>query len=291
MTKPLVIDTVAALRAQVQQWRREGQRIALVPTMGALHDGHISLVDIARARADRCIVSIFVNPTQFAPSEDLDKYPRQLARDLERLARASADLAFTPTVREMYPAGFATKIVVDGPSSGLETDFRPTFFQGVATVVAKLLLQAAPDVAVFGEKDYQQLCVVRQLCRDLDLPVEIIGAPTVRDPHGLAMSSRNAYLGATELGVARQLNAILRGTADALAGGADAPGAIAAASRALIEAGFAKVDYVEARESGTLGSWQRGRDGRLLAAAWLGGTRLIDNVEIPAPQAGVSRSC
>jgi pantoate--beta-alanine ligase len=283
VTKPLVVDTVAALRAQVQEWRRQGLRIALVPTMGALHDGHISLVDIARERADRCIVSIFVNPTQFAPSEDLDKYPRQLALDLERLAQAGADLAFTPTAGEMYPAGFATKITVDGPSSGLETDFRPTFFQGVATVVAKLLLQTAPDVAVFGEKDYQQLCVVRQLCRDLDLPVDIIGAPTVRDAHGLAMSSRNAYLGATELGIARRLNAILRDAADALAGGADASGTTAAASRALIEAGFAKVDYVEARESGTLSPWRRGRDGRLLAAAWLGGTRLIDNVEIPAP--------
>lgn len=283
MTKPLVLDTVATLRAQVQEWRRQGLRIALIPTMGALHDGHISLVDIARERADRCIVSIFVNPTQFAPSEDLDKYPRQLALDLERLRQAGADLAFTPTAGEMYPAGFATRIIVDGPSSGLETDFRPTFFQGVATVVAKLLLQAAPDIAVFGEKDYQQLCVVRRLCRDLDLPAEIIGAPTVRDAHGLAMSSRNAYLGAAELGIARRLNAILRDAARALAGGADPLGTTAAAAKALIQAGFAKVDYVEARESGTLGHWQSGRDGRLLAAAWLGGTRLIDNVEIPAP--------
>lgn len=283
MTKPLVVDTVAALRAQVQEWRRQGLRIALVPTMGALHDGHISLVDIARERADRCVVSIFVNPTQFAPSEDLDKYPRQLALDLEKLAQAGADLAFTPTAGEMYPAGFATKITVDGPSSGLETDFRPTFFQGVATVVAKLLLQTTPDIAVFGEKDYQQLCVVRRLCRDLDLPVDIVGAPTVRDAHGLAMSSRNAYLGATELDIARQLNAILRDAARALVAGADAPSATATACQALTKAGFAKIDYVEARESGTLGPWQRGRDGRLLAAAWLGGTRLIDNVEIPAP--------
>ncbi|MBN9258195.1 MULTISPECIES: pantoate--beta-alanine ligase [unclassified Mesorhizobium] len=283
MTKPLVVDTVAALRAQVQEWRRQGLRIALVPTMGALHDGHISLVDIARERADRCVVSIFVNPTQFAPSEDLDKYPRQLALDLERLAQAGADLAFTPTAGEMYPAGFAMKITVDGPSSGLETDFRPTFFQGVATVVAKLLLQTTPDVAVFGEKDYQQLCVVRRLCRDLDLPVDIIGAPTVRDAHGLAMSSRNAYLGATELDIARQLNTILRDAARALVAGADAPSATATACEALTRAGFAKIDYVEARESGTLGPWQRGRGGRLLAAAWLGSTRLIDNVEIPAP--------
>ncbi|RUW84860.1 pantoate--beta-alanine ligase, partial [Mesorhizobium sp. M8A.F.Ca.ET.023.01.1.1] len=194
MSRPHVVDSVAELRARIRDWRRDGQRIALVPTMGALHDGHLSLIKIALERADRCVVSIFVNPTQFAPSEDLDKYPRQLARDLDMLTMAKADLAFTPDVNEMYPLGFATKISVGGPSAGLETDFRPTFFDGVATVVAKLLLQAAPDLAIFGEKDYQQLCVVKQLCRDLDLPVEIIGAPTIRDAHGLAMSSRNAYL-------------------------------------------------------------------------------------------------
>ncbi|TIX60152.1 MAG: 4-phosphopantoate--beta-alanine ligase, partial [Mesorhizobium sp.] len=164
----------------------------------------------------------------------------------------------------------------------LESDFRPTFFDGVATVVAKLFLQASPDCAVFGEKDYQQLCVVRQLCRDLDLPVEIIGAPTVRDAHGLAMSSRNAYLSEAELEVARQLNAILRRTAAALAAGADEGSATAEASRALVKAGFDKIDYVAARESLTLAPWRRNRDGRLLAAAWLGKTRLIDNVEIPS---------
>ncbi|ANT52054.1 pantoate--beta-alanine ligase [Mesorhizobium amorphae] len=282
MSRPIVVDSVAALRAQIRAWRQDGLRIAMVPTMGALHDGHISLVRIALEKADRCLVSIFVNPTQFAPTEDLDKYPRQLARDLERLAEAGAHLAFTPTVSEIYPAGFATKISVGGPSSGLESDFRPTFFDGVATVVAKLFLQALPDYAIFGEKDYQQLCVVRQLCRDLDLPVEIIGAPTVRDAHGLAMSSRNAYLGEAELKVARKLNAILRRTASALTGSADEAGATDAAARALVEAGFQRVDYVAARESQTLAPWRRGRDGRLLAAAWLGKTRLIDNVEIPA---------
>ncbi|MER9581425.1 pantoate--beta-alanine ligase [Mesorhizobium sp. M0276] len=282
MSRPLVVDSVAALRAQIRDWRHDGLRVAMVPTMGALHDGHISLVRIALERAERCVVSIFVNPTQFAPTEDLDKYPRQLARDVDRLGMARADLAFTPTVGEMYPSGFATRISVGGPSAGLEADFRPTFFDGVATVVAKLLLQATPDYAIFGEKDYQQLCVVRQLCRDLDLPVEIIGAPTIRDAHGLAMSSRNAYLGETELMIARQFNVILRDTAVALAAGAAQGHATEEASRALIAAGFQKVDYVEARESLTLAPWRRDREGRLLAAAWLGKTRLIDNVEIPS---------
>ena len=281
MKLPIVVDSVAALREQVRDWRRTGLKVAMVPTMGALHDGHISLVRIGLEQADRCVVSIFVNPTQFAPKEDLDKYPRQLARDLDRLRDAGAHLAFTPGVSEMYPAGFATKISVGGPSSGLETDFRPSFFDGVATVVAKLFLQAAPDCAVFGEKDYQQLCVVRQLCRDLDLPVEIIGAPTVRDADGLAMSSRKAYLGEAELGIARKLNVILRGTAAALSTGADEAGATDAAAKALVSAGFQKVDYVAARASVTLAPWQRGHDGRLLAAAWLGATRLIDNVDIP----------
>ncbi|TIU33531.1 MAG: 4-phosphopantoate--beta-alanine ligase, partial [Mesorhizobium sp.] len=173
-------------------------------------------------------------------------------------------------------------ISVGGPSAGLESDFRPTFFDGVATVVAKLLLQATPDCAVFGEKDYQQLCVVRQLCRDLDLPVEIIGAPTIRDAHGLAMSSRNAYLDEAELKIARQLNVTLRNTAAALAAGAGQSDATEEASRALIAAGFQKVDYVEVRQSLTLAPWRRNREGRLLAAAWLGKTRLIDNVGVPA---------
>ncbi|RWC83413.1 MULTISPECIES: pantoate--beta-alanine ligase [unclassified Mesorhizobium] len=280
MSRPDVVDSVAELRARIRDWRRDGQRIALVPTMGALHDGHLSLIKIALERADRCVVSIFVNPTQFAPSEDLDKYPRQLARDLDMLTMAKADLAFTPDVNEMYPLGFATKISVGGPSAGLETDFRPTFFDGVATVVAKLLLQAVPDFAIFGEKDYQQLCVVKQLCRDLDLPVEIIGAPTIRDAHGLAMSSRNAYLDEAELQTARQFNLILRKAATALAAGAGQEETIAEASRALIVAGFQKVDYVEARESLTLAPWRHDRMGRVLAAAWLGKTRLIDNVDV-----------
>ena len=282
MSAPIVVDAVAALRAQVRDWRQAGLKVAMVPTMGALHDGHVSLVRIALEQAERCIVSIFVNPTQFAPTEDLDKYPRQLARDLDRLREAGAHLAFTPGVAAMYPAGFATKISVGGPSSGLETDFRPTFFDGVATVVAKLFLQAAPDCAVFGEKDYQQLCVVRQLCRDLDLPVNIIGAPTVRDAHGLAMSSRNAYLSEAELGIARRLNVILRRSAAMLAAGSAEIEIIDHTRQLLVGAGFQKIDYVAARESVTLAPWRRGQGGRLLAAVWLGTTRLIDNVEIPS---------
>ena len=282
MNRTLVVDSVAALRAQIRDWRRDGLSVAMVPTMGALHDGHISLVRMALAKADRCVVSIFVNPAQFAPTEDLDKYPRQLAADLDRLTEANTHLAFTPTVGEMYPAGFATRISVGGPSFGLESDFRPTFFEGVATVVAKLFLQASPDFAVFGEKDYQQLCVVRQLCRDLDLPVGIIGAPTVRDAHGLAMSSRNAYLDETALKIARQFNVILRKAAAALAAGGDEAAITGDAVSALAQLGFDKVDYVQARESLTLAPWRNDHSGRLLAAAWLGKTRLIDNIEIPS---------
>ena len=280
MKRPQIVETVSDLRTVVREWRRQGLSVAMVPTMGALHDGHVSLTRIALERADRCVVSIFVNPTQFAPTEDLDKYPRQLAADLDRLAEAGVQLAFTPMATEMYPEGFDAKVVIGGPSAGLETDFRPTFFEGVATVVAKLFLQALPDCAIFGEKDYQQLCVVKKLCRDLDIPVEIIGAPTVRDAEGLAMSSRNAYLSPTELTVARQLNKILRSAAQALELGADAQETLREARRRILDAGFGSVDYVEARESDTLAPWRRDHDGRILVAARLGATRLIDNVEI-----------
>ncbi|CAM5601736.1 pantoate--beta-alanine ligase [Mycolicibacterium aubagnense] len=279
MKRPQVVETVSNLRTAVREWRRQGLSVAMVPTMGALHDGHVSLTRIALERADRCVVSIFVNPTQFAPTEDLDKYPRQLAADLDRLAEAGVQLAFTPTAAEMYPQGFDAKVVIGGPSAGLETDFRPTFFEGVATVVAKLFLQTLPDCAIFGEKDYQQLCVVKKLCRDLDIPVEIIGAPTVRDGEGLAMSSRNAYLSPAELAVARQLNKILRHAAQALQLGVNPQETLDQARRRVLEAGFDSVDYLEARESDTLAPWRRDRDGRILIATRLGATRLIDNVE------------
>lgn len=277
-----VVETIAALRVQVQAWRAEGLKVALVPTMGALHDGHISLMRAALERADRCVVSIFVNPRQFAPTEDLDKYPRQLAQDLARLNEAGVHLAFTPGVDEVYPQGFATAIAVGGPSAGLETAFRPAFFDGVATVVAKLFIQVTPDLAVFGEKDYQQLCVVKKLCRDLDLPVEVLGSPTIRDAEGLAMSSRNAYLSPTELTVAQQLNKVLRKAASSLQSGANEEATMAAASQAILDSGFNSVDYVEVRESLTLAPWQKDHDGRVLVAARLGKTRLIDNVEVAA---------
>lgn len=278
----VVVETIAALRAQVRAWRAEGLKVALVPTMGALHDGHVSLMRAALERADRCVVSIFVNPRQFAPTEDLDKYPRQLALDLDRLEKAGVHLAFTPGVDEVYPQGFATSISVGGPSAGLETDFRPAFFDGVATVVGKLFIQSEPDLAVFGEKDYQQLCVVKKLVQDLNLPVEVVGSPTIRDGEGLAMSSRNAYLSAAELDIARQLNKILRKAASALEDSADEAATMATARQQILDAGFDVVDYVEARESVTLAPWQKDRDGRVLVAARLGKTRLIDNVEISA---------
>ncbi|MDR7224290.1 pantoate--beta-alanine ligase [Aminobacter aminovorans] len=278
----VVVETIAALRAQVRAWRAEGLKVALVPTMGALHDGHVSLMRAALERADRCVVSIFVNPRQFAPTEDLDKYPRQLALDLDRLEKAGVHLAFTPGVEEVYPQGFATSISVGGPSAGLETDFRPAFFDGVATVVGKLFIQSEPDLAVFGEKDYQQLCVVKKLVQDLNLPVEVVGSPTIRDGEGLAMSSRNAYLSAAELDIARQLNKVLRKAASALEGGAGEAATMATTRQQILDAGFDIVDYVEARESVTLAPWRKDRDGRVLVAARLGKTRLIDNVEISA---------
>jgi len=280
VTELRVVKPVAELRSVVGQWKRDGRSVAMVPTMGALHDGHISLVERALKAADRCVVSIFVNPKQFAPTEDLDKYPRQLQADLDRLAAAGAHLAYTPGGEDMYPPGFDLKVLVGGPSQGLETDFRPQFFDGVATVVAKLFLQATPDFAIFGEKDYQQLCVVKKLCRDLDIPVEIIGALTVRDSEGLAMSSRNAYLSPAELKIAQQLNTIIRRTGAALAGAQNEAPTLNRGVGEILAAGFRSVDYLAVRESGTLAPWTPGKPGRILVAAWLGKTRLIDNMEI-----------
>src|SRR6476619_1743159 len=210
--KPKIAKTVPVLRRVVAGWRDKSQTVALVPTMGALHAGHISLVHLARRRADRVVVSIFVNPAQFAPSEDFSTYPRTFATDVEMLAEEKADLVWAPAnVAVMYPEGFATRIVPGGAAAaGLEDAFRPDFFKGVATVVAKLLIQTMPDIAVFGEKDYQQLKVVSRMARDLDLPLKVVGAPTVREPDGLAMSSRNGYLTADERAVASALYRVLR---------------------------------------------------------------------------------
>ena len=274
--------TVADLRVQVASLRNAGKRIGFVPTMGALHEGHLALVAEARRRSDAVVARVFVNPTQFAVHEDLGTYPRQEARDAELLAGAGCSILFAPDAAEMYPQGFATSVQVGGPSEGLETDFRPHFFGGVAVVVAKLLNQVQADVAVFGEKDYQQLMVVRRMARDLDIPTEIVGAPTVRDGHGLALSSRNAYLSDDELAVARRLNVILREAGDRTAAGQPVASVETGAAATLLEAGFARVDYVAIRQAESLAPFSGVVDApaRILAAAWLGKTRLIDNMAV-----------
>ncbi len=281
MTTPRIVHTISDLRAQVSAWRTDSARIGLVPTMGALHDGHLSLVRETQTRCDKVIASIFVNPAQFAPHEDFDRYPRTLESDTQKLGAVGLDLIFAPSVAEMYPAGFATRLEVGGPSAGLETDFRPHFFGGVATVVSKLLIAAIPDVAIFGEKDYQQLLVIRRMTADLGLPIEILGAAIVREPDGLAMSSRNAYLKPEERKAAGKLNVILRDAIAALRGGTPIGDAEAAAAKAIIEAGFNSVDYVAVRDAATLATIEAlDRPARILVAAKIGGTRLIDNMAV-----------
>ena len=277
------VRTVAELRAQVAAWKASGDRVGFVPTMGALHDGHLSLVRLARTRAQRVVASVFVNPTQFGPNEDFDAYPRDEARDAELLAGAGCDLLFAPTVAEMYPEGFATTVTVAGVSEPLDGEARPGHFAGVATVVSKLLNQAQPDVAVFGEKDYQQLQVIRRLVRDMDMPVEIVGAPTARAENGLALSSRNAYLSEAERDVAGQLNVILKAAIAELNAGGRVDAAEARAVEALRAAGFGRIDYVEVRDAADLSRLGPGpvdRPARILAAALLGRTRLIDNMAV-----------
>ncbi|MEE2566845.1 pantoate--beta-alanine ligase [Hyphobacterium marinum] len=273
------VDTPADLRKAVMAWRRAGLKVGFVPTMGALHDGHISLVELALRHCDRVVASVFVNPAQFAPGEDFDAYPRTLETDAAKLAEAHCHLLYAPTARAMYPEGFALKVQVGGPSEGLETDFRPHFFDGVATVVAKLFNQVRPDIAVFGEKDYQQLLVIRRLAADLDHGVAIIPGPVVREDDGLALSSRNVYLSQDERARAVRLNEILKDFAQALERGDDVA---TAQARALAKAanGFDGVDYVEARCAETLAELPAGpidRPARVLGAVWLGKTRLIDN--------------
>lgn len=278
-----VVRTLKELRRRIAEWRRAGETVALVPTMGALHAGHMTLVTTARKKADRAVVSIFVNPTQFAPTEDLARYPRDETGDLAKLTNAAADLVWAPTVDEMYPPHFATRIEPKGAAEDLEGSFRPHHFGGVATVCCKLFSQVTPDVALFGEKDYQQLCVIRQMVRDLDLPLAIHGVPTVRERDGLALSSRNAYLTPEERVAAPALNAAIRAVAEKMAAGGREAAAVKAAVASILKAGFAKVDYVAVRDAETLGPWSAasGRPGRVLTAATLGRTRLIDNVAIP----------
>lgn len=278
---PIIVRTISDLRSHVATWHGEGWQVALVPTMGALHEGHLTLVREGFKHADKVVVSIFVNPKQFAAHEDLGKYPRTEEQDVEMLAVEKADLVFAPDAEEMYGTGFSTSIHMQGPALvGLEDKFRPDFFDGVATVVAKLFVQSQADVAMFGEKDYQQLMVVTQMAKDLDIPITMKGVPTVRDDDGMAKSSRNRYLTKHERHQATSIIRALESAAGKIRGGADPQSATKAASRSLTTLGF-KVDYVAARNAETLAVPKSADEPlRLLAAAWLGTTRLIDNIAV-----------
>jgi pantoate--beta-alanine ligase len=276
-----ILRSVAALRGHVAQWRRDGLRIAFVPTMGALHDGHLSLVAAGLAEADRVVVSIFVNPTQFGPNEDFAAYPRTEEADVAKLAGAGAHAVYAPSVEEMYPQGASTTVTVAGVSEGLCGTFRPGHFAGVATVVAKLLNQVQPDVALFGEKDYQQLQVIRRLVADLDIPVAIQGVPTLREADGLAMSSRNAYLSPEERATAPALYRVLQEAAGKLRAGASADLATRDGIAAILAAGFGSVDYLELRAADDLAPLSRvDRPARLIVAVRLGRARLLDNIPV-----------
>ena len=280
-----IARTVADLRTAIAAWRADGHWIALVPTMGALHEGHLSLVALARANATRVIASLFVNPTQFAPGEDFDAYPRNEAADAEMLRVAGCDLMYAPAPAEIYPPGFSTRITVEGLTDSMEGAIRPGHFAGVATVVAKLLVQCAPDVAVFGEKDFQQLAVIRRMARDLDLPVKIVAAPIVRAADGLALSSRNAYLTPKQRQAAPALHRALVTAASELTGGAGVADVERAAAAEVLAAGFDAVDYVETRDPAILarlGPGKLDRPARLLAVARFGRTRLLDNLAVGA---------
>jgi pantoate--beta-alanine ligase len=280
--RTLVVRSLPALKAAIAHWRTRHDTIALVPTMGALHAGHLALVRNAQRRADRVIVSIFVNPTQFAPNEDLKTYPRTFAADAAKLSELKTGLIWAPSVDTMYPAGFALRIVPEGPATaGLEDAFRPHFFAGVATVVAKLLIQCEPDFAMFGQKDYQQLKVVTQVARDLGLRTRIVGVPTVRERDGLALSSRNVYLAPAERAAAPTLHRVLSDCAKAIAAGERAETTLSSGRADIERAGFV-VDYLEARNAETLAPLASGEAEpiRLLVAARIGKTRLIDNVRV-----------
>ena len=281
-TAPKILRTVPSLRRAMEPYRKAGASIALVPTMGALHRGHMALIREARRRAKRVVVSIFVNPTQFAPHEDFASYPRSLATDLKALRAEKIDAVWAPAVEAMYPDGFATRLAPEGPAkAGLEDEYRPHFFGGVATVVAKLFTQVSPDFAFFGQKDYQQLRVVTQIAKDFDLPVKVIGVPTVREPDGLALSSRNVYLSSAERAVAPMLSKVLKGCASRIKSGEKIDRVLNVGRIEVDLAGFG-LDYLEARHALTLAPVVSLKEGpvRLLIAARLGKTRLIDNLAV-----------
>lgn len=280
--KPLIVRSLTPLRRTLATLRRKNKSVALVPTMGALHDGHFSLVRHARKRADAVVVSVFVNPRQFAPTEDFASYPRDLARDVAALAKLGVDLIWAPAGNAMYPEGFSTAITPGGPAkAGLEDAFRPHFFGGVTTVVAKLFLQVAPDFAMFGQKDYQQLKVVTRMARDLDIPLTVVGCPTVREKDGLALSSRNVYLSGSERATAPMLHRVLKESAARIKSGAPIADVLSAGRATIEAAGFA-LDYLEARHAETLEPVTELARGpiRLLVAARIGRTRLIDNLGV-----------
>ena len=276
-----IVRTIADLRQRIATWRTQGLRVGLVPTMGGLHEGHLSLVRLASSKTNRVVATLFVNPTQFAPNEDFEQYPRDEEADGKLFAGAGAHLVFVPSIEEMYPEGHVTRVMVNGISDVLEGEFRPHFLAGVATVVSKLLIQSLPDVAVFGKKDYQQLCVIRAMVRDLDIPVEIVGSETVREDGGLALSSRNLYLDENQRAVAPALNSALNRIAEAARAGADVTATCREATDGLITAGFTKVDYLELCNSETLERLVKlDCPARVLGAAWLGKIRLIDNIGV-----------
>lgn len=279
MSMPMIFRTVEEMRAQVADWKAEGLRVGLVPTMGGLHAGHLTLVETALKNTDRVIATIFVNPTQFGEGEDLDSYPRTEDKDSRMIGDTGGHAVFIPSVEVMYPTGFSTRVEVDGLTDVLCGKTREGHFDGVTQVVAKLLNQAGADEAFFGEKDWQQLAVIRRMVRDLDIPTNIKGVPTVRDEYGLALSSRNGYLSEDQIDVARQFNVILRKAAYDIGTGGDAATCCAEAAEKILNAGFDKIDYVECRDAESLELVEKaeGRVARIFAAAFLGPARLIDN--------------
>ena len=280
MVKALRTD--AELRRRIAKWRRKGRRIAFVPTMGALHEGHLSLVEIALQHADRVVASIYVNPTQFGEGEDLAAYPRDEAADLDKLASAGCHAAYLP--EQLYSASHSTRVEVDGFAGDLEGEHRPGHFEGVALVLTKLFNRVAPDVAVFGEKDFQQLALVRRLVADLDFPIEVIGAPIARDEAGLALSSRNRYFDDTQLEIARRLNVRMREAVSAIGEGTAPQDAIAEATAAIVADGFDGVDYLVLRDADTLSNVTDATEhARLLTVARLKGVRLLDNMAVELP--------